>query len=288
MRNLMKRKMYSGKRLKFSEWRPIGVCDGASPGRQMAQMFTREDFLTVTGPGISRDNWRNSADVMRVLDHYARELMKISSLTLAMRKPGVSRISLVGTIMHLSLAPHLSKESKDGKLQFFMIEFKDRAVANGRQKRGKKIGRKLWILFVALLSLATAALIAALFFKVAVRQSQPDLSRFPKRTYTGIFCKIPGNAALYMRHLDEALGILQFQIDDLYYRAVVAKKPNCIEPLRLTSRKERLFLQCMDVFRRKAKFAEISPEEHRKLIGCRSRICGMDSYREDPVCIESY
>ena len=277
------------KRLKYAEWRPIGVCDTAPPGRQKAQMFTREDFLIVTGAGINRKNWERNQNVRRILDRYTAKLAKISSVTETMERPEVARISLVGTIMKLSLTPDLNRESKDGKLQLFRIEFEDRAVGNRDRLAIGRIGRKIWISLVAILSLLTIVVAAVLILTIGdrsfVQKRQYSIGLPSRSALAEEYCQNSLKKTLYLRHLSEMLRILQFRADDLYYQSRIGEKPVCIEEFRTADEMEGLFLKCMSTVREQGGFVGMPPGEYRKLSSCKSNLCRSENYLHDLLCL---
>ncbi|MCP4296143.1 MAG: hypothetical protein GY786_11090, partial [Proteobacteria bacterium] len=103
--------MPDSSQIKFTKWRPVGVCDTASPGRMKAQMFTREDYLTITGADVTRENWKSKPEVVKILNRYSAKLAKMSTLTKEMKKPVPSRVKLMGSIIKLDVTPTLNRES---------------------------------------------------------------------------------------------------------------------------------------------------------------------------------
>ena len=59
--------------IKFAQWRPIGVCDNGPPNQRKAQLFSKLDFAIVTAPGVTRENWRQHPEVLKLIRRYAQD-----------------------------------------------------------------------------------------------------------------------------------------------------------------------------------------------------------------------
>ncbi|MED5571874.1 MAG: hypothetical protein VX602_03610, partial [SAR324 cluster bacterium] len=57
-------------RLKYIQWRPIGVCDTGVGKERKAKMFTRTDLAEVTSPEVNRENWRQQPEVLQLIQRY--------------------------------------------------------------------------------------------------------------------------------------------------------------------------------------------------------------------------
>ena len=251
-------------------------------------MFTREDFLIITGPEINRNNWQRNTNVKKVLDRYVEKLVKISSITKTMKQPEAVKISLVGTIMKLSFTPDLNRESKNGKLQMFQVEFEDRAARKHKKAKRNRRGGTFRGIFAAILLLLTVAFIGVWIVTSISKSTTPRLgyrSENPlRKTFADDYCQSSENAVPYRRQLDEVLGILQLQINDLYYQTRIVEKPDCIGGSLTIHQKERLFLKCLAIVWERIEFDGVLPEEYRKLRICRSNICSSHRYVHDPLC----
>ena len=64
--------------MRFSQWRPIGVCDNAPDGERKARMFARDDLEKVLAPGIGRNNWEDSLELRKIIERYAKDVAKLS------------------------------------------------------------------------------------------------------------------------------------------------------------------------------------------------------------------
>ncbi|MCP4753842.1 MAG: hypothetical protein GY866_23405 [Proteobacteria bacterium] len=265
------------KKLKFSEWRPIGVCDSAPPGIQKAQMFTREDFLIITAPGVDRNNWRKKPDVMKVLSRYIKKLEKMSTLTKEMKRPTVSKISLVGAIMKLGVTPILNKESKDGKLQLFQIEFEDKNV----EKKRRKVP---WLVLSSLLGVALIVLASAFFLSDDGKTKRYRSRDSSVRILTRPYCQGSRNSGRYQTQLDEVRRILQFAINELYYQGGLSKKPDCTEELSSLADKEERFLECYLSLKNRDALSYIERSDLRNVRSCQKQLCDQETSNRSQFC----
>ena len=73
--------------LKFSEWRPIGVCDQGRANQRSARMFSKRDFEKICSPGVDRKNWEKIPQIRKLVERYAiSEFTAFSKLTLRFSK----------------------------------------------------------------------------------------------------------------------------------------------------------------------------------------------------------
>ncbi|MAZ74480.1 MAG: hypothetical protein CL929_02450 [Deltaproteobacteria bacterium] len=122
--------------IKFAQWRPIGVCDNGPPNQRKAQLFSKPDFAIVTAPGVTRENWRQHPEVLKLIRRYAQDVAKLSGEAQAMKRPEIDTIHLVGTILGHTRTPTANAESTEGRVQLFEVKFKDaRANKNPRKRR---------------------------------------------------------------------------------------------------------------------------------------------------------
>ncbi len=268
----------SFKKLKYSEWRPIGVCDDAPPGVQKAQMFTREDFLIITGPEVDRQNWRKHPQVMKLLNKYALKLAKQSTRTKNMIQPKVSKISLVGAVMKLVVTPTLNKESKDGKLQLFQIEFEDIG------KKKKTPWKLILGILVTILVLLCILLAFAIYQKAQTKQYKTKT--YKPTSFTTSFCDDSTDISKFRRQLDEANRILQVKADDLFYQGRIAAELNCGEQFSQVTLQENRFLQCFTLVRRFGLTLQLSGQDKMKINACRRSICRKKRTANSPACFD--
>ncbi len=140
--------------IKFSEWRPIGVCDNGPPNHMKAKIFTQDDLAIATAPGIDRRNWRKHPELLKLIHRYAKEVAAMSSVTEGMIRPAVRDIKLVGMVLQYGKTPRLNQESEAGKVQLFQVEFFDKG------KRRSWFWKIISALLLTLLLMLTGILIA--------------------------------------------------------------------------------------------------------------------------------
>ncbi|MBU3915372.1 hypothetical protein KKA14_07540, partial [bacterium] len=171
-----------------------------------------------------------------ILQRYCAKLGKQSTKTRGMKKPVVSKIKLVGAVMKLAVTPTLNKESKDGKLQLFQVEFEDKGV--------KKKGSLKWIIGILLAVFLVLCVILgiAIYKKAQKKQYKPRMTR--SQTYTISYCDSADNPGRFEQHLDEVNRILQMRADDLSYNGRISTEMMCDADLPKISLKEERFLAC--------------------------------------------
>ena len=131
-------------RLKYIQWRPIGVCDTGAGKERKAKMFSRLDLASITAPEVKRENWRQHPKVMALITRYAQDVAELSTLTNGMRAPEIDEIKLVGAVLGHDQTPNLNQESEDGRVQFFQVSFRDVKSKKTSTKKWKKLLK--WIL----------------------------------------------------------------------------------------------------------------------------------------------
>ena len=111
--------------MRFSQWRPIGVCDSAPDGERKARMFARDDLEKVLAPGLGRNNWENSLELRKIIERYAKDVAKLSPKAKVFERPKVAEIRLVGMELRFAPTPGLNKESIEGQVQLFEVSFEE-------------------------------------------------------------------------------------------------------------------------------------------------------------------
>ena len=143
-------------RLKYIQWRPIGVCDTGVGKERKAKMFTRTDLAKVTSPEVNRGNWRPQPEVLQLIQRYAHDLAVISNFTDEMLSPEITEIKLVGAVLGHEQTPNLNQESADGRVQFFQLSFQD--------GKTKKVSSKNWKKWLIYLMIAVIVFFGIIFF----------------------------------------------------------------------------------------------------------------------------
>lgn len=245
--NMGKKELNSDK-MKFGEWRPIGVCDNGAANKKQAKMFKRKDYLAITAPHVTRENWRKQPEVMKIIDRYAMDVASKSTMTQEMKSPVMKEVKLVGTILHYKKTPNLSNESKDGKLQLFQVQYKD---------KGKK---RSWGL-IALIAILSIILICVASL-VVIKLSRPKTRTVYKTPFqTAALCESTRNSGQYAMDLDSAQQqlnrYLRTALDDPYHpsNAFCFERPYSIE------KKEQTLVKCFN----KSKEIDSSNQSHQSI-----------------------
>lgn len=240
--------------MKFTEWRPIGVCDNGSPNRMKAKVFTRKDMAIITQEGVGRDNWQSSKPVMEVIRRYAKDVAGMSSMTRRMQNPVIKDIQLVGTVLQYGKTPDLNRESKDGRAQFFRITYEE------GPPKPRKERRSFWKLWLLLLALVLLSLVG--FFLWQQSSDKPQSDGVP-------LCRVPRTSASYEAHLQIAHNSLyQYVANHPSSNKAKRLRPQCQYQAKSIAKQEQRFLQCLQKAQRFAKPHAL--EEARE---CAKNIC---------------
>lgn len=267
--------MADSKQIKFTKWRPVGVCDTAPPGRMKAQMFTREDYLIITNAEVTRENWKSKPEVVKVLHRYCAKLARMSSLTKEMKKPVASKIKLMGSIIKLDVTPTLNRESESGKMQLFQIEFEERAL--------KTKNSLLWVLLIAVLLLFSflGYLIWQKKFPKSATQkfkeSSFQLQRAP-------FCGGSRSSSTYRSQLDEIQFTLANNINTLKWEKEINNLPDCTVRSEFVTQKEEKLLLCYQVLLKNNALFGMDQTSKRNMKRCIYRICSDKGDSQSLAC----
>lgn len=265
----MAKKEIRNEKMKFGEWRPIGVCDNGVPNTKQAKMFTRKDFLTITASHVNRNNWKQQPEVMKVIRRYGMDVAAKSTMTRGMKKPVVKDVKLVGTILHYKKTPTLSNESRDGKLQLFQVEFED---------KGKK--RKSWwgAILIALLSLILIVIGGLLVMKL----NRPKVHKVYRAGYQSVeVCESGRNTGQYFSDLEsmqqQLNRYLRTALDDPYHPS----NAFCFETTYSVEKREETLIKCYGKSKTSGNGGHQSLLQVQK---CVMRICQKNSGALSPYC----
>ena len=259
------------RKLKFGEWRPIGVCDTAIPGKQKAQMFTREDFVIITAPGVNRDNWRQNKQVREVILNYVKKLERMSTLTKRMKKPVAKEIKLVGAILKLAVTPNLNKESRDGKLQLFQVVFEEKGKKTITKKKSSKFNP--WILTICLLATILAGLLGTISYKIINKKTKYSSYTFNAQKSIIEYCRQKTDPEVYYDELDETWEILKSRNDYGIKIGAIKSKHKCILGNFSIKEKEEQIVSCYQIGLKYKGFSDLTYSEQRKVSTCAQNIC---------------
>ena len=259
--------------LKFSLWRPIGVCDKGPPQQRRAKMFSKADLNRICSPGVTRHNWRKHPEVLKIVERYAEEVAEISTLTKGMKRPGIAGIRLVGAVMGHDQTPELNLESEDGRVQFFQVEFRD--TAEGRRRNFRAI-HGLTALFIGLALLGIWNWWDAEFF-------------FGRRTPGTVIRTIcnkradAGRHAVEMRRLRrEMIGKLKSLPD---WSRLKTARAVCSEPAGRLEDQEILLLRCLVSTREETKgLDQRSAPKLDEMENCAGTLCAAGLAHLDVYC----
>lgn len=260
------------RKLKFGEWRPIGVCDTAVPGKQKAQMFTREDFVIITAPGVNRDNWHQNKQVREVILNYVKKLERMSTLTTEMKKPVAKEIKLVGAIMKLAVTPNLNKESRDGKLQLFRVVFEDQ----GKKKKNKKKATNFnpWLLTICLLLAILVGLLGAISYKMLNQKNQyiKYTTLSPKKSLID-YCRQTSGPDDYYNELEDVWQIVKARNEYGIKIGALNTGQKCILKNASIKEKEEKIVDCYLLGLKYKGFSDLNYSEQRKISTCKLNLC---------------
>ncbi|MBF0278930.1 MAG: hypothetical protein HQM13_14105 [SAR324 cluster bacterium] len=251
-----------GPEIRFSEWRPIGICDQGGPHEQKAIMFNEKELAMVAAPGIDRQNWQSHPQIIKLIQRHSKKLAKISTIAKRMARPGVSDIRLVGMVLQFSKTPTLNQESEEGRVQLFQISFIDQ----GRRKPW------LWKVLLGLISIFVV-IIGILYLL--------DLEFEGGRRTRVVFCDVKRSSPTYAAHLDKAQQHLKAYIQQMpsAYRQSCYFKQG---PILLTE--EQLLTCLLSVQTAAATFPSVPDESLQKVNQCVNRICLKNLKHLQPYC----
>ncbi|MGK5093478.1 hypothetical protein WDW89_15905 [Deltaproteobacteria bacterium TL4] len=254
-------------KLKYSEWRPVGVCDQGGAARK-AKFFTQKDFALITGPGINRTNWNQHPQVMKVVRRYANDVARISSLTQSMTRPSVVGIELVGAVLDYNRTPGLNQESVAGKVQFFQVEYADPV---------KRKNIHWWrILALTLLAVLLLVIGAGVLLKSTQR------SKLHQSLST---CESRRTSSTYQSHLEKAQNQLNLHVNRLppLFKLDKARSMCSQRSSSLIDREKRLLYCYMEL--KQASFLEEKQESALEYARrCVSNVCSKDLVYLRSVC----
>ena len=252
-------------RLKYIQWRPIGVCDTGVGKERKAKMFTRTDLAEVTSPEVNRENWRQQPEVLQLIQRYAHDLAGISNLTDEMLSPEIAEIKLVGAVLGHEQTPNLNQESADGRVQFFQLSFQDGKTKKVSSKNWKKWVIWLIIAVVVFLGMTSMFLIASRFSLLSLNSSKKSVS----------VCSTNRQEAKYSEHLRDIRKSLVFELNRLpAWSTFNVARTYCIGGKMSVKQQEQRLLQCLLKVRNRTKnMPPASRPSLNKIEACASTLC---------------
>ena len=259
--------------LKFSQWRPIGVCDKGISQHRRAKIFSKTDLNRICSPGITRHNWSKHPEVLKIVERYAKEVAGISSQAKGMKRPGIARIRLVGAVLGHDQTPELNLESEDGRVQFFQVEFRDNA--EGRRRNFRTI-HGLTTLFIGLALWGIWNWWDAEFF-------------FGRRTQGTVNRTVCNKRTDEVRHIDELRKLRREMIGKLKslpdWSRLKTARTVCSEPAGRVEDHEILLLRCLVSTREETKgLDKLSAPKLVKMESCAGTLCSAGLAHLDVYC----
>jgi len=247
--------------IRFSEWRPIGICDQGGPNERKAIMFKGTELALITAAGVNRDNWESDPQVVKLIHRHTKKLAKMSTMTQQMVRPRVSEIRLVGMELQFSKTPTLNQESEEGRVQLFQIEFVD---------QGK---RKPWFWKMLVGILCVCAVILGI-------SSLWDLNLEDKRSRV-VFCASKRSSSTYAAHLNQA----QQQLKRYLQQLPPNYRNRCYFNRGTVALKEEQLFTCFLSIQTALSSLQATPDPSLKKVSqCVGNICQKNRAHLQPYC----
>jgi len=251
--------------LKYVQWRPIGVCDSGVGKQRKAKIFSKVDLEIITSSKVGRGNWRENPKVMKIIQHYAFDVSKLSTLTNGMINPVVSEIKLVGAVIEYDQTPNLNSESIDGKVQFFQVSFKDSKIK-------KKSNNVLKIFFKWItITFSIFFIIVLIYFFL---NSFSELS-IKKRQKAELKCFYNRGSESYLDDLRDIRKSLLADLGRLPDWLIFKEaRAHCTSNAKGVNNQEKILLDCFITVRNRTKDIKLSSRPNlKKIEECAIKLC---------------
>ena len=251
--------------LKYVQWRPIGVCDSGEGKQRKAKIFSKVDLDRITSPDVGRRNWRENPQVMKIIQHYAIDVAKLSTLTNGMLNPEVSEIKLVGAVLDYDQTPNLNSESIDGRVQFFQVSFKESKIKKKSNNTLKFFFKWIAITLGLIFTIVIMYLFLKSFSEFSIKKghkSEPNCSY--------------DRASLY--YLDELRNIRKSLLTELNrlpeWLIFKDARKHCIGNTMGLKNQEKILLECFITIRNRTKNIKFSSRPNlKKMETCAIKLC---------------
>ncbi len=262
------RNMTEISRLKYVQWRPIGVCDTGAGKERKAKMFSRVDLATVTNPEVNRENWPQHPEVMKLIHRYARDVAELSKLTDDMASPEIAEVKLVGAVLGHEQTPILNQESSDGRVQFFQVSFQD-----GKNENISSINWKRWLKWL----LITLGILFGMAFIILIISQLSSYSL--KSTKISVpSCSMNRHSSAYSGQLRDIRKSLVAELNRLPAWSIFKEaRVQCIGGRMDVDQQEQRLLQCLLAVRSRTKnMPSASRPNLNQIEDCASALCLQD------------
>ncbi|MBC8257775.1 MAG: hypothetical protein H8E38_02065 [SAR324 cluster bacterium] len=228
-------------------------------------MFTRTDLATVTSPKISRDNWRQHPEVLKLIQRYALDVAALSPLTDKMQSPEIAAIELVGAVLGHDQTPVLNQESSAGRVQFFQVSFKEGKTKINLAGKWKKIFQ--FLLLTAFGIIGTALIIFIV--------SQLSLFTFKKTQESVAACSTNRQKPAYSEELRTLRTTLVAELNSLpAWSTFKEARLNCIGGRMSVQQQEQRLLTCLSTVRNRTQNMPLKSRPNLKQIqACATTLC---------------
>jgi len=262
--------------IKFSQWRPIGVCDDGPPNQRKAQLFSKPDFAIVTAPGVTRENWRQHPEVLKVIRRYAQDVAKLSATAQAMKRPEIDTLHLVGTILGHTRTPTANAESTEGRVQLFEVKFKDAGAE-------KPVRKRRWPLWLA------GAVTAMLLLAWGLVQLELPAKRGAVQKPTADVQQVctPGQGGTYAELLELRRPVLRFLQTLPNWSSLSQTREVCGSGFRSVKDQQQRTVRCaVAVNREVPELSRSGKAGFAQLRNCASKLCQSASAGLGPYCAQ--
>jgi len=263
-------------RLKYVQWRPIGVCDTGIGKERKAKMFSRVDLAIVTNPEVNRENWRKHPEVMHLIQLYAHDVAELSKLTDEMSSPEISKVELVGAVLGHEQTPILNQESSDGRVQFFQVSFQD--------GKSEKISSKNWKWWFKWLLITVGMFFGMALILLIINQLSLHSLTSTKRSISP--CSTNKHESTYSEQLRDIRKSLVAELNRLpSWSSFKEARVQCIGGMIDDSQQEIRLLQCFLAVRNRTKNMPYTSRPNLNQIkDCASYLCRRGLPHLSPSC----
>lgn len=246
--------------IRYTEWRPIGVCDEGEGKARKAVIFSAKEIQAVTASNVNRHNWKENPEILKIIHRNAKKVAKLSPLTKGMIRPKVVDIQLVGVVLQFNRTPNLNSESEEGRVQLFQVRY----LEHGKKKRW---GR--WLLLMIGLLIGFIGLL--ILFEQDFNRAQQQLVAT---------CGTKRSSRTYTMHLNRTIN----DLEAIIYQMPLAVQPVCEFSQRSIQSSETDLLNCYLSFQSLDSSVKPQSPQVQKIEQCVQNICEKSLPHVTPLC----